>query len=240
MNCKSQLTINQHVMSWHFGKSTRRSSEFEIATIILAAGSSSRLPVHKALLEMDGRKAIRQVAETALLSKSDRCLVVLGAKSDLIRAEINDLPVEIVENYTFAQGRTGSIKCALKSLGETFSKKAVLIFPVDCPFVSHRLLDKLIDCFHEERQRCESLWIVPSFSGKRGHPILLSGSVLPKICDLDDDFPLREYLHAIKGDELHLVEIPVESKTVLDNMNTKDEVLQVCKREGLKCLALPS
>jgi molybdenum cofactor cytidylyltransferase len=213
-----------------------------IATIVLAAGSSSRLGTHKALLEINNKSAIRRVAETSLASMSRRSIIVLGASANAIKAELDDLPVEIVENSLFAKGRTGSLKCALRHLGIALADTAVLVFPVDCPFISYRLLNRLIECFVKEQQsKSESFWIVPEFKGRRGHPVLLSGPILSRIFDLADDFSLKEFLYTAKTHErsVRYIALPVESETVLDNINTRQDVLRIWKREGLVCKALP-
>ncbi|MCC7528185.1 MAG: nucleotidyltransferase family protein [Candidatus Melainabacteria bacterium] len=214
----------------------------EFATIVLAAGSSSRLPFHKAFLQLGQTIAIKRVIETTLKSRSTRSLVVLGSRADSLIAEIKDFPVETIINRNYASGRTGSLKCALRHLSDKLESTAVLIFPVDCPFVSHQVLDSLIDCLLlRPASSTESVWIVPSFEGRRGHPILLSGPVLKRILWLDDDFSLRDFLYNLITSEQSLVqiELPVDSQAVVDNINTSADVQRLLKREGFKCSRLP-
>jgi len=63
-----------------------------IATIVLAAGGSTRLGEPKQLLTQDGTTLIRQIAQTALALKTGPVIVVLGAHEERIRAELIDYP----------------------------------------------------------------------------------------------------------------------------------------------------
>ncbi|MBI4533476.1 MAG: NTP transferase domain-containing protein [Candidatus Melainabacteria bacterium] len=252
-----------------------------VVTIVLAAGSSGRLGTHKALLHLENRSAIVRVIQTSLASNSDQTVVVLGAHSESIRREIGDLPVSVVENVNFALGRTGSLKCALQSLvtGCYGNDTAIIIFPVDCPFVPSLVLNKLIACLlsnvstvdHGEKpvsvlggvcsdrqasvsnlrlsaerswsvddenspagMQSASLWIHPEYSGRRGHPVLLSGPILSHVLKLADDFPLKDFLYeAEKNQVLCRHTVKVDTASVLDNINTTDDLVRVLKREGL-------
>jgi molybdenum cofactor cytidylyltransferase len=210
-------------------------SQPAIATIILAAGSSARLGMHKALLKIENESAIKRVVKTVLASRSCRCIAVLGAQAAAVRAELDNLPVEIIENKNYAAGRTGSLKCALTHLGPALESTAVVIFPVDYPFVLHVVIDQLIDSYLTRvREVQESFWIVPEFQAKRGHPVLLAGPVLTGILALSADFSLREYLSGASSDHsLYRIAMPVESEAVLDNINTKEDLLRIWKREEL-------
>ena len=208
----------------------------ESVSIVLAAGSSARLDKHKALLETGNKSAVRRVVECSLASAAGRIIIVLGANAGKIKAELHNLPVEIVQNNNFESGRTGSLKCALRHLKTDLDKKAVLLFPVDCPFVPFSVLDQLLACYLQERKNeKESFWIVPEYNGRRGHPALIAGPVVPSILLLADDYSLRKFLHdAVQIEQsVRCLTVPAESESVLDNINTREDILRIWAREGL-------
>ncbi len=207
-----------------------------VATVILSAGNSGRLGFHKALLRFGETSALSRVIASALSSKTSLTVVVLGAEVESLRQEIGDAPVTILENRQFIAGRTGSLKCAIRSLDLDSVFSAIMIFPVDCPFVAGTILDQLIECFQgQSLLPTESLWIAPEYAGKRGHPVLLAGPVLFDILALDDDFPLRDFLgRRVREGALRHLTVPVDTEHILDNINTVDDLVYVRQREGLR------
>ena len=128
----------------------------------------------------------------------------------------------------------GSHSNGLQRAG-VLSHVAIIIFPADCPLVPSPVLNKLIKCFFSRLPAgSESLWIAPEYAGKRGHPVLLFGPILSKLLELSDDFPLRDFLHSIEcAGALHHLTVTVDTESVLDNINTSDDLARVLRREGL-------
>ncbi len=115
-----------------------------IATIILAAGSSSRLGEPKQLLTNNGKTLVRQITETALSLQTGPVIVVLGANQARIQAELADLPIQLVHNPDWQEGMASSLKAGLNGLPAT-SIDAFLVLLTDQPFVTPTLLQELID-----------------------------------------------------------------------------------------------
>src|SRR6185503_13282856 len=87
-----------------------------IGAIVLAAGGSSRLGVPKQLLEFHGESLVRRAAKAALESVCDRVVIVIGNHAQLMRQEIGDLPVSVVENKIWQIGISSSIRAGLEKL----------------------------------------------------------------------------------------------------------------------------
>ncbi len=67
-----------------------------LSLIILAAGKSTRMAgMNKLLTKIDGKPMIRGVVETALSSKADQVIVVLGWEAEKIREALADLPADM-------------------------------------------------------------------------------------------------------------------------------------------------
>lgn len=120
-----------------------------IGVILLAAGASARMGEPKQMLWFRGETLLRRTAKTAL-AVSNRVVVALGARIETTRKEIEDLPVEIVENKNWAVGMSSSIKAGLIKLAADANElEAVIVLVCDQPFVNENLLQKLVAEFQE-------------------------------------------------------------------------------------------
>ncbi|WP_420147311.1 nucleotidyltransferase family protein [Spirosoma sp.] len=116
-----------------------------IATIILAAGGSTRLGgTPKQLLTSNGKTLIRRIAESALSLKAGPVIIVLGANQEQIRPELTDLPVLIAINTEWQEGLSSSLRTGLNQLSGD-SVNAFLVVLTDQPHVTSELLQQLID-----------------------------------------------------------------------------------------------
>ncbi|GAX40591.1 4-diphosphocytidyl-2C-methyl-D-erythritol synthase [Tolypothrix sp. NIES-4075] len=116
-----------------------------IGIIILAAGASTRMGKPKQLLPYQGRSLLRHITEVAIASKNQPVIVVLGANAEIIKPEICQLPVQIVENLQWASGMSSSIQAGVNALGQNV--EAVAIALCDQPFVSVQVINQLVEAY---------------------------------------------------------------------------------------------
>lgn len=115
-----------------------------IATIILAAGGSSRLGQPKQLIQSNGESLVRRMAQQALALRAGPVVVVLGASQDRIMKELTGLAVTTVVNPTWAEGMASSLRTGLRAI-DAESTEAFLVVLTDQPYVTAELLQRLID-----------------------------------------------------------------------------------------------
>lgn len=128
--------------------------ENHIGTIILAAGASKRMGQPKQLLQWQGKTLIRKIAETALETDNELIIVVLGANSDNIRAEISDLPIQMIQNEDWEAGMSSSVRVGLQTLLEIApAVKAALFLLTDQPFVTSAYLAKILSRYQANQQQ---------------------------------------------------------------------------------------
>jgi molybdenum cofactor cytidylyltransferase len=152
-----------------------------IAIILLAAGASVRLGEAKQLLEFNNQTLLRRSAETAL-QISENVVVTLGARSGIMRREIEDLPLKIIENKDWEAGMGGSVKIGLATLIEgTENLNGVIIMVCDQPFVSAGLLGKLIAKYEETN----ALVVACEYANTLGVPALFSAPMFPEMLSLE-------------------------------------------------------
>ncbi len=152
-----------------------------VAGVILAAGSSSRVGQPKQLLEWRGQPFIRVVAQTALESGLSPVVVVLGADAEQVRPVISDLPLVVVHNPDWAQGQSTSAKVGLKVLPPKTG--AAIFLLVDQPQVPAMLLRALVDLHADTLAPIVS----PLVDGRRGNPVLFDRITFPDFESLEGD-----------------------------------------------------
>lgn len=115
-----------------------------VTTIILAAGSSSRLGSPKQLLQQDGRSLVRHMADMALSLQVGPVIVVLGANHERVSQELAGLPLVMPVNPNWVEGLAASLRVGLASFPDE-PIDAFLILLTDQPHVTANLLWQLLD-----------------------------------------------------------------------------------------------
>jgi molybdenum cofactor cytidylyltransferase len=175
-----------------------------IAIIILAAGTSSRLGSPKQLLSYKGKNLLRHTVDEALETGCQSVFVVLGANSELLRNELKDKPVSIVENTGWQEGMASSIRCGLETITNTILRPDSIIFMVcDQPYVSSSLLLNLVNKKNETGLPI----VASSYDDKMGTPALFHKSFFPALMELKGDKGARKLI-ADNPDKVATVSFP--------------------------------
>jgi molybdenum cofactor cytidylyltransferase len=192
------------------------------ALLILAAGASERHGGRpKALLEVDGRPAVRRVLEVGLDAGLSPAVVVVGPHRVPIAGVLKGEPAEVVENPLWELGRTGSVQLGLAALPEATS---VVLWPVDHPFVRSSTIDALSA---RATQDAVAAWLIPSHQGRGGHPVLIKRSVFGLIHALDPDESLRSLLPRLG---VQVARMPVGDPWVLVGTDTPEAYREAVSR----------
>lgn len=141
----------------------------EVDVLILAAGFSSRAGTFKPALDLGGKTLIARCVETF----HDLCtsvIIVTGHEADRIAALVSGYPkVRLVHNADYADGMFSSVRTGVGAV----SAPRFFLIPGDHPLVSPRTCEQLLAAVGNV--------IVPSFSGKAGHPVLIDASLNAEI-----------------------------------------------------------
>ena len=150
----------------------------DLIAIILAAGASTRMGRDKAALPwLDGTPLLQWM--TNVLAESGwRPIVVVGPHNhSLWRKCIPD--ANLVVNPSPERGKTGSIATAVRSLCVPVRK--LLVTSVDQP--RPPLLYQLLREAAVERSE---LIVAPNNTGRRGHPVIVDGSLHERLLVLNE------------------------------------------------------
>ena len=168
------------------------SSVTHTAGIILAAGASVRFGQPKQLIKLKGKYLVERVLDSALKSRLDLVVLVLGHEYQSILqglgAKIHHPQLEVVINHKYDGGQSSSLKAGLESAQKAFS--SVMYLLADQPLINSNTIDFLLDQFHGSgKEIC-----VPVFEGQRGNPTIFKRSIYEEIMMIDGDIGARDII----------------------------------------------
>ncbi|WP_018616103.1 nucleotidyltransferase family protein [Segetibacter koreensis] len=146
--------------------------------IILAAGSSSRLGHPKQKIVYNGRTLLQQTVETAIHSKCNPVIVILGADAEKIHPDIEKEEIFVYHNPDWEQGMSSSIQIGITMLKKIAPHVSDAILMVsDQPFVDTALLNDLIN----KKAAIGKEIIACSYSNTLGVPALFNKKFFPEL-----------------------------------------------------------
>jgi molybdenum cofactor cytidylyltransferase len=185
-----------------------------IGILILAAGESRRMGQPKMLLPFDGASIIETVTRTAMQSSADEIVIVLGAFHEEIQQAVAHLPVATAFNEKYTLGMLSSIQCGIRALPPQ-AEAAVLLLG-DQPSIPAVVIDEIIRTWKTTNQG----FVLPTFEGRRGHPLLVDLRVRDELLELEPSAGMRALLSAHSEE---ILEVAVDISAILKDIDTPDD-----------------
>lgn len=161
-----------------------------IAAVVLAAGTSSRLNRPKQLLILNGKTLIQHSVETAL-KITKQVVVVTGAYADDIQKELKGFAIKIVSNLQYAEGIASSIRTGVSSVKELYpDSNHVFLLVCDQPYISESLLQDLI----AKREGSRKGIIASSYQDTIGTPALFNQKYFRTLLSLKGDVGAKKVM----------------------------------------------
>lgn len=172
-----------------------------LEAVVLAAGYSSRTGKNKMLLPY-GESTIIESLLKVLSPYCNRMIIVTGYYHQELVNHLVDYPVEFVFNNQYPLGMFSSVQKGVALTTEDF-----LITPGDYPKIKPSTIAKLADA--------TGLITVPTYGGRRGHPIRMSKQLKTALLAQAIDSNLKEFRNQHSIDY-----ISVEDEGILMDVDT--------------------
>jgi molybdenum cofactor cytidylyltransferase len=185
-----------------------------LSAVLLAAGESKRMGKLKQLMPLGKSTILEQAIDNLLSSAVNEVIVVVGHKAEEITKAISAKPVKIMLNPNYGEGMSTSIIAGLILVDPR--AQAVMLALGDQPLVDSQTINCLIDEFHKSDKGIA----VPTYKGKRGHPVIFAIKYKPELLELKGDIGAREI---IKRHPQDVLEVAVDSEGVISDIDTRDD-----------------
>jgi len=199
--------------------------ESHLSAVILAAGLSSRMGELKATLDLGGESVLDRCICLFRQCGIEDLVVVTGHRQAEIGRVAEGAGARTAYNPDFASGMYSSIQTGVRHL--VGGCTGFFLLPVDIPMVRSGTIRLLVESFTEQ----SSLISYPIFMGKRGHPPLIAGSLIPVI--LGSEAPaggLRALLAAVeKHQREKVVDVEVADANIHFDMDTPEDYAVGCR-----------
>jgi molybdenum cofactor cytidylyltransferase len=161
-----------------------------IAAVLLAAGKSERMGRFKQLLPIDGKTFVEACADNLLASTAAEVVVVTGHNEAAVRAALADRRLRMVNNPDYESGMASSIRRGVESVAIPAS--GFLIALADQPLIGPDVLNQIIS----EYEHKSPLVMIPTYQGRKGHPIVLGAALKQELISMDLEIGLRQVTQA--------------------------------------------
>jgi molybdenum cofactor cytidylyltransferase len=177
-----------------------------IATLILAAGSSSRMGTSKQLLPIGKTTLLGVIIENALLSKANNIHCILGANHKIISTSISKYNVDIILNPKYKSGLSSSIVAGLQHIKDQ-NFDAVLILLGDQPLITSTSINLMIETYQKHNKNI----IASLYNTAPGVPAVIPKKYFNSLLKLEGDKGAKGFLQVQK-----------ENLITLNNSNLMD------------------
>lgn len=189
-----------------------------IIGVVLAAGQASRMGRAKQLLPWGETTMVGQTIKEVVHSQVDDCLVVSGAYRAEVEREAAKWGVAAVYNPDYAAGEMiSSLKLAVRVLiTRPRPPYGVVIMLADLPMIGSDVINLVVEAL---RTNPTGL-VVPTFGGRRGHPVGIGRPLFEELLAL----PLAAAPRDLFRSHPDLVtELPVATDAILKDIDTPNQ-----------------
>ena len=188
-----------------------------IATVILAAGQSSRMGTSKALLRhIDGATTFVAHAIRASRQGGVPAIIVVGrAGDDELRLEAEREGATFVANPHPERGQLSSLLVGLDTAEREWGADAIAVAPVDVPMITPDVIARLVAAAASSPAPI----VRAAAGGKHGHPVIFKRAVFDELRSADPDLGARS---VVRRDPSRVLDVEVDDAVTLD-VDTPDD-----------------
>ena len=150
------------------------------AALILAAGKRTAKPTFNPLQEVGGISALQRLVLTFQKAGIEQIVLVVGPDEDEVEKNVARMGVVFVRSETQEADMFANTLLGLNYLKNLCDQ--VFISPVSVPLFSHKTVEALA--------KSGMAVANPVCNGSKGHPLLLAGSLIPKVLAYTGEYGL--------------------------------------------------
>ena len=147
----------------------------DVAALLLAAGSATRMGRNKMLLELGGESVVRRAVKKALAAGFSPVLVVTGHQADELAGELGGLDCTLVHNDEHETGIHTSVRAGVRALPASAQAAAVVL--ADMPFVTEHMLRELIAAYRNS----DAPLVISAYGDVNAPPMLYDRSLFDEL-----------------------------------------------------------
>lgn len=182
-----------------------------MAAVILAAGHSSRMGLFKPLLTIGGQTLLERAVSLFASCGIDDIRVVVGHCREQVGPVLKQAGIPAIVNTIDHCDMFSSVRLAIEHMGPDIG--ALILLPVDIPLVR----PWTVQCLLDQHSRNPASILIPSFQGKKGHPVVIPARYFDPIRKWNGENGLRGALKPFANKTLAL---PVPDANILFDMDT--------------------
>lgn len=182
-----------------------------ISAILLGAGESKRMGVNKLLLPWKKKTVLQHCFDTLVQSNVKEVVVVISDRAKGMKNQFKGRKVKVIMNPHYRKGMSTSIQRGIQAIDP--GSEGILVAFGDMPFVMGRTINSLIRAFAQRKGGI----ILPSFQGRKGHPVIFHKRYKKELLRLEGDVGGRSIIERHPED---VGVIPVKSEGVLKDIDT--------------------
>jgi molybdenum cofactor cytidylyltransferase len=191
-----------------------------IATIVPAAGRSERMGRPKLILAIDGLTVIARVVHALRQGGAEPVVVITPPRdapgAGILIEEADRAGAVVVIAAVRPTDMRASFELGLARVEASCSPSAVMLAPADSPGITPTLVAQLA----RQAGAMPHAILIPTYRGKRGHPIVLPWTLALKCRKLPEGVGLNA-LVALHASEV--VEVEVAEPGTLDDLDTPED-----------------
>ena len=195
--------------------------EHRVAAVVLAAGDARRFGAPKLLMPFGDSTIVGCVVAALEAAGIDPIIVVAGSQAPAIAEALAATPARVVRNPQPALGMLSSVRIGVGALPAESDR--FLLALADQPRISPGEIRHLL----EEHRASGKGIAIPTYQGKRGHPVAFDCRCRRDLLALDDTHTLRDLIHSHPDD---IAEIETASDAVLRDIDTREQYRDELRR----------
>jgi molybdenum cofactor cytidylyltransferase len=192
----------------------RQAQGRQCGAIVLAAGEARRFGCPKLLMPFGDSTILGSVVQPLVSIGIIPTVVVGGPHEAAIRESLSGQPIRVVSNPNPALGMVSSIRIGVEALPSSLDRFIIALG--DQP----RIRAEGVSCLIAEQIRSGKGIAIPTYRGRRGHPVVFDIRYRREILALTDEQTLRDLIIAHEDD---IVEVDCESSAYVCDIDTNEE-----------------